>query len=76
ELDAQVGLKPKKIRRPAARKLNERGERLCVGADCAAVLTGRAKKCHACKAKEAAIAAQLLAQRQGRGRRTDRERAA
>jgi hypothetical protein len=46
--------KPKRARR------NQHGERLCVTPYCRSVLSGRAKKCERCKAKEAAAARQAL----------------
>lgn len=49
------------------------GLRRCVTPGCDRVLTGRRKKCTRCKEAEAQAAAQLLAQRRGRGRRLDLE---
>ena len=47
------------------------GPRTCLTAGCDTEVTGRAKKCTACKARERSLAAALLELHRGRGRRTD-----
>lgn len=54
----------------------ERKPRTCLTPGCSTVVTGREKKCAACKRAEREIAQRLLVSRQGRGRRTDLENVA
>lgn len=53
--------KAKLVRTPKAPAPRVDGYRLCVGAGCDRVVTGRKKKCSHCKAREAQEAAQLIA---------------
>lgn len=75
ELQAPAVPKPKPVRpwKPKVQptRLTAAGERLCWTADCPQVVRGREKKCAACKTRETAEAARLLAMVAGRGRRTD-----
>lgn len=74
ESAAWLAAQPKTIKRPLGRKVAPTGQRLCLGAGCDVVLTGRKKKCRRCRERDAQHAAQLLAAHAGRGRRTDLER--
>lgn len=75
EIAAGPPPKPKRVRpwtpRQRSTRHNAAGERLCWTETCVTVVRGREKKCAACKAREAADAAQLLVAHTGRGRRTD-----
>lgn len=50
------------VRKPRRARRNKAGERLCLTPYCHSVLTGRAKKCDRCKAKEARAAREKLPQ--------------
>lgn len=52
------------------------GLRKCLTPGCETVLTGRRKKCRRCKEREAQLAAVVIAEHRGRGRRLDLERSA
>lgn len=54
--------KPVRVRRPRGRKLNEHGQRLCLGVACTTVVTGRTKKCEPCRRRETEIARTALAE--------------
>lgn len=71
---ATFGTRPKPMRVPRGVTMVGANDHHCI--TCPTVLTGRSKKCAACKTRDRDAAAALIATRQGRGRRTDRERAA
>lgn len=68
---------PRKVNRPPREATRGPGwERLCITPGCETVLTHRRKKCTKCRARDAELAAQRLADHRGRGRRTDLENVA
>lgn len=68
--------KAKRARRERDRYRDALPLRTCITPRCSIVLTGKKKKCRRCKERETETAAIALDARRGRGRRTDRERAA